>query len=344
MDFKQRDIDQFFKKPDKNIRCVVLFGSNEGMIADLAQKFALTVCNDLDDAFLVSTFQMDALEKDFGLLFGEYNAASLIGGRRIVFVKNANNNLTKPLKELFSESSSDTMLIISSTSLNTKSSLISYLKDEDFAAVVGCYDDREENISSVVRAFFVENGITIAPDAMELLCQRLSADRKASEGELEKLKIYIGSRKNVTPDDVVKAVSDTSNSSTEDFCFYVASGQMQKAIKSYQGMLNEGKEATTLLRALTYHFLKILECIAKVEEGSTVESATSGLRPPLMWFRKSEFLMQVKMWKKTAVFDVLALLYKAELDCKTTGFPADEIGSWTIMQVTGAARKMKAAA
>lgn len=343
MNFKETDITRFLKAPDKNVRCVVLFGSNEGMIADLSAKFALSVCDDLNDAFRVATLQMEDLEKDFGALFGEYNAASMMGGRRVVFVKNANNNLTKPLKELFAGSTSDTLLIITSTSLNTKSSLVTYLKDVPFAITFGCYDDREENVSAMVRSFFVENGITIASDAMELLCQRLSADRKASEGELEKLVTYIGTRRNVTFEDVSKAVSDTSNSSIEDFCFYAASGQMQKALRAYQALLNEGEEAATLIRALTYHFLRILECCAKIEKGMTTESAVSGLRPPLVWFLKSEFVMQLKTWKRNALFDVLALLYKAEIDCKTTGLPADEIGSWTIMQITGAARKMRAA-
>jgi len=341
MNFKQPEIDRFLKSPDKDVRCVVLFGSNEGMISDLAQKFAATVCSDLNDAFRITTFNMDELEKDFGTLYGEYNAVSLMGGRRVIFIKNANNNLTKPLKDLMQTSSSDTFLVITSTSLNTKSSLITYLKDEDFAAVIGCYDDREENMASVARQFFINNGITIASDALEILCQRLSADRKASAGELEKLQTYIGVRKNIVAQDVIKAVSDTSNSSMEDFCFYVAGGQMQKALHAYQSLLNEGSEAVQLIRALTYHFLKILECIAKIEAGNTPDAAASGLKPPLMWFRKTEFTSQLKIWKRKAVLDVLSLLYKAEQDCKTTGVPTDSVGSWTVMQITGAAKKMK---
>ena len=35
------------------MRCVLLFGSNEGMIADLSQKFMQTACEDLNDAFRV---------------------------------------------------------------------------------------------------------------------------------------------------------------------------------------------------------------------------------------------------------------------------------------------------
>lgn len=341
MNFKESDIARFLRTPDTNIKCVVLFGSNEGMIADLAQKFAMSVCEDLNDAFRVTTLLMDELEKDFGVLYGEYNAVSLMGGRRVVFIKNANNNLTKPLKELMQTSSSDTMLVITSTGLNTKSSLINYLKEEDFAAVIGCYDDREENIAATARNFFVANGITIASDALEILCQRLSADRKASIGELEKLRTYIGARKNIVAEDVKKAVSDTSNSSTEDFCFYAASGETEKALRAYEALLNEGEEAVMLVRALTYHFLKILEVISKIQEGDTPDYAVSCLRPPLMWFRKSDFMMQLKIWKRKAVLDVLALLYKAEKECKTTGFPAEDIAGWTVMQIAGAAKKMK---
>ena len=341
MNFKQADINRFLKTPDPNIRCVLLFGTNEGMIAELCDKFMKTVCEDLTDAFRVSVLQMDAVEKDNGLLYGEYNATSMLGGRRVVLIKDANNNLTKPLKDLMANSTSDTMLVMTSTTINTKSSLFSYLKNEDFAAAYGCYDDREENISSYVRDFFIQNNITIASDAMQLLCRRLSADRKASLNELEKLVCYIGSKKNVVLEDVRKAVSDTSGSSFEDLSYYTASGQTERAVEAYQFLLNEGEEPVQLLRNLTYHFLKLLDCVAELEKGSTTESVVSGIRPPLMFYRKSDFMMQLKIWKRKPLFDVLALLYKAERDCKTTGYPADEIGSWTVMQISGAARKLK---
>ena len=341
MNFKQADINRFLKTPDPNIRCVLLFGTNEGMIAELCDKFMKTVCEDLTDAFRVSVLQMEAVEKDNGLLYGEYNATSMLGGRRVVLIKDANNNLTKPLKDLMANSTSDTMLVMTSTTINTKSSLFSYLKNEDFAAAYGCYDDREENISSYVRDFFIQNNITIASDAMQLLCRRLSADRKASLNELEKLVCYIGSKKNAVLEDVRKAVSDTSGSSFEDLSYYTASGQTERAVEAYQFLLNEGEEPVQLLRNLTYHFLKLLDCVAELEKGSTTESVVSGIRPPLMFYRKSDFMMQLKIWKRKPLFDVLALLYKAERDCKTTGYPADEIGSWSIMQIAGAARKLK---
>jgi len=341
MNYKKTDIDRYFKTPDVSVKCVLLFGSNEGMIADLAQKFVLSVASDINDAFQVSVLEADAVEKDIGRLFGEYNAASLMGGRRVVWLKDVNNNFTKPLKELFESTSSDTLLVMTSSTLNTKSSLVSFVKDSSFGALISCYDDRIEDISSYVKNFFSAQNITIATDAFQLLCQRLSVDRKASTGELEKLITYIGGKKNVTFDDVQKAVSDTSASTFEDVCYFVASGNAEAALRSYRFLLNEGEEPVMVLRQLTYHFLKLLECVAAIEKGETADMAASKLRPPLMWFRKPDFVMQLRFWRRTLVMDVLSLLYKAEKECKTTGYPTDEIASYTLMQIAGAAKKLK---
>ncbi len=341
MNYKTQDIERYFKSPDPNLKCVLLFGTNEGMIADLSKKFILSVVHDINDAFRISQLLMDDIEKDVGLLFGEYNANSLMGGRRVILIKDVTNNITKPLKELFDATSSDTLLVMTSSTLNTKSSLVSFVKDSPFSALISCYDDRQEDISSYVRNFIIERNITITNDAFVLLCQRLSADRKASAGELEKLLTYLGSRKNITADDVQKAVSDTAATSGEDLCYYTASGDAQNALRAYKFLINEGQEPVQILRLVAYHFLRLLECRAIIENKGTPEGAAATLRPPLIWFRKSDFMMQLKIWNRDSILDVLSLLYKAEKDCKTTGFPAEDIADYTLMQILSAVKRLK---
>ncbi len=341
MNFKEPEINRFLQKPDLKIRCVLLFGTNEGMIADLSQKFALTVTDDLTDAFRVSTFISEEIEKDVGTLFGEYNAVSLMGGRRVIFIKNATNNLTKPLKELLSSSKSDTFLIITSTTINTKSSLVNLLKDAPDSAVISCYDDREQSITSYIRDFFSKRNITVALDAQNMLSARLSADRKITENELEKLVTYLGARKNVTLDDVLVAISNTSTTSTDDICYTVSLGQSENTLKSYQNLTYEGEEPASILRSVAYHFLKILDSIAAMENGMPAKSVIETFKPPLLFFRKPDFLTILKIWKRQSVLDVLSLLYKAERDCKTTGYPAFEIASYTLLQIAGAAKKLQ---
>lgn len=338
--FKPVQIEKYLKKPDDVLRCVVIYGSNEGLQADYVKKFTAAISPDLYDPFRVVYLNASDINSDAGVLFGEYNGQSLMGGRRVIVVRDGDNNLTKTIKALFEDNLSDTLLIISSSSLNKKSSLVKLAEDSDNFAAIACYEDRDEDIYATARNKFVENGITISNEALQLLCARLSNDRLSNLGEIEKLITYMGDRKNVTIENIREIISDASSSSTDDICFAAAGGYTDKALAAYAKLVNEGNEPISLIRSLTYHFNKILTCLAHVENGDAVDKAVFKLQPRIIFFRESAFKRQVSIWPKDKVLSVLELLYKAERDCKTTNMPVEEIVSYTIMQISSAAKKL----
>ena len=341
MIYKQVQIDRFLKKPDTSLKVVVIYGTNDGLIAEYVKNFAKAIVPDINDAFQVSNLLWENISSDIGLLAGEYGAQSLMGGRRVVIVQEVDNNLTKPLKAMLDTVNSDTLLILSSTSLNKKSSLVSLAEERDDFALIPCYEDRDEAVFATAKQMFIDGGYTINNEALQLLCSRLSNDRKSNISEIEKLMIYMGTRKNITNDDVIQVISDNSAASGDDVCYFTASGQTEKALQSYNKILNEGSEPASIIRNLMYHFMKILSSVAQMEKGETLDSAVAKITPPIIFFRKNSFKTQVSMWKKERLLSVMELLYKAERDCKTTGMPAEEIVSYTIMQISSAAAKMR---
>ena len=124
MIYKQAQIDKFLKKPDASLKGVVVYGTNDGLIAEYVKQFASAVVPDINDAFQVSQLLWDNISGDVGALAGEYGAQSLLGGRRVVIVREVDNNITKPLKSMLETVKSDTLLILSSSTLNKKSSLV----------------------------------------------------------------------------------------------------------------------------------------------------------------------------------------------------------------------------
>lgn len=341
MNFKDVDITNYFKTPNASIKCVVIFGTNEGKIADYCSQFAKTVCPDLTDAFRVVSLSMDVLSKDTGVLFGEYNAQSLLGGRRVIIVKDATDLLTKHLKVLFDDNKSDALLILTSSALNTKSSLVALGKDRDDFAVIGCYEDRERDIKLFVRDYLTKSQITISDNALELLCMRLSNDKKANLSEMDKLVTYLGIRRNIEIDDIKLVISDTSSSSVEDLCYFIGLGQTDRAVDSYKELLNEGTEPVSIVRSISNHFLNLLSYSYGFEQGKRPDEIVSSVRPPVMFYRKEDLKTQINIWNKKAVLDAVSLLYQCERDCKTTNLPATEILSYTIMQLSGASRKLR---
>jgi DNA polymerase-3 subunit delta len=343
MNFKPADIARYIKSPDPKMRGAVIFGTNEGMMADYARQFAQTVCPDLNDAFRVAVLEMDTLEKDIGALYGEFNARSLMGGRRVVIVKEANNNLTAPLKEMVKDSQSDTFLVITSGTINTKSSLVNFAKEREDFALVACYDDREGDLRAFSRNFLINNSMTAEDEAVELLSVRLSGDRKVSLGEMNKLATYLGTRRHVTAEDVRSVVCDSSDSSFEDLCYLTGCGRTEKALEAYQELLHHGEEPAGIVRSLSYHFLRLLECGAAIAAGTDIETLIKNMRPQVIYYRKSDFALQLRIWNKKTLLDVLDILYNCERDCKTTNYPAEEAVSYTLMRISGAARRAQAA-
>lgn len=342
MIYKQAQLDGYLKKNNPEIKAFLLYGTNEGLITELSKKLALTVTPNLNDAFCVVNMTWEDIKSDVGILSSEYNAMSLMGDRRVIILRDVDNDLTKTLKEILPNSKSDTLLIIcGNANLNNKSSLVNLATNSSFIAGFACYDDREENISSSARTFLSEKGITYTTDAFKLLCSRLSSDRKFNQNEIDKLITYVGTKKHIELNDVKEVVFDQSALGSDDLCFYTFSGEKIKAVKSLKHLLQEEVEPVQIIRALIYHTNKLLEGKALTENGESSSTAIKKVLSKRLFYRYDIGARQIDMWSKDRLFDVMELLYKAEKSCKTTNIPNNEFVSYTILTLLSAASKLK---
>jgi DNA polymerase-3 subunit delta len=341
MNIKPEQVDGIVKSLPNNIRGVVIYGSNEGMVSSFSQQFIKSISNDIYDAFHVSYLDCSDILSDVGILYAEFNAQSLMGGRRVVVIREASNLLTKVLRELFDSSTSDTLLIATSSNLKTKDSLAVMAKDENFMYGIGCYDDRDEDISQFASKFMSRNNFNIDNSSFQMLCSRLSNDRKISQNELEKLITYMGNKRDITINDIKTVISDTSASSQEDLCYFIALGDTQKAINSYNRLIFEGENPVSIVRTIEYHFMKLLDCAIKMEKGETADKVVSSIRPPLMFFRKPMFMGQLRVWNRTRILSALTLLYQTERECKTTDLPAEQVASFTIIRIANGVKRFR---
>lgn len=341
MNFKQSQLENTLRNLGTNIKCIVLFGTNEGAIIDLQKKCTEAVCGSTQDAFNYVQLDMDNISKDGGEVYAEFHAQSLMGGRRAIVVKNADNNMTALLKSMLPETKSENVLILSSLSLNTRSSLITWSKDREDVIICGCYDDREEDLGMVAQSMLREKGLNIDVPTLQLLCSRLSPDRKLSQSEIDKLAVYMGNRQDITAQDVQAAVSDVAGANIEDLCYFVADGATRKACDMFARLLKEGQEPATLIRQIAYHYGKLLDCVAQTENGRTIDEAISSLRPPLMFYRKASFKRQLQIWNKERLLRIMKALYDAEKDCKSTGLPAEQCAAYFVLRLSDAANRLR---
>lgn len=337
MNFKPAQLESFCKNPDLAVKCIVLYGNNEGEISMLRKKCVEAVCGSTDDAFHYCPLQMEDISKDGGEVYAEFHSQSLMGGRRVIVVQNADNNLTPLLKKMLPETASENLLILTSTTFKKTSALLTWGKDRSDILLVGCYEDRETDIPADAAAMLQAKGLKIDNTTLQVLCSRLSPDKRLNQSEIDKLEMYMGERKIVEIADVQNAVSDVAGANIEDLCYYVAGGKIMKADKMYNRLLKEGEEAAMLVRQLEYHFGRLLECTVLLDSGKKFDEIARDFN--LMFYRKDDFYKQARLWSKEQLLSALKMLYECERDCKTTNMPTEECAGYAILRLAKFAAK-----
>ncbi len=335
MIFKSIQIDNYIKNPNLEIKAFLVYGSNEGLQRDVMNRLAKSVCADLSDAFSVAELEASAVAQDIGVLYAEFNSQSLMGGRRVILLRDVGNDLTKKIRLMLDESKSSNLIIMTSSSMNSKSSLVKLAQDSSDMAVFACYEDKKEDINQVLRSM----GLTFEPEAISLLHAKLSEDRMINLMELDKLATYMGTAKNVTVDVVNKIISDASNFGADDIYYATLSGDRAKAIAYYNKYLSEGNEPISIIRALVYHFMKLLDCRANMEQGDSLDRAMQKLIPRIIFFRVDSFKQQVTNWNKEKILNALEILFEAEETCKTTNMPVEDIVSRLLLRLSQASKR-----
>lgn len=335
MIFKALQVENFIKKADAKIKAILVFGTNDGLVLDTIKRIARSICSDLNDAFRVADLSGESVLEDVGKLYAEYNGQSLMGGRRVVIVREISNQLTKEIRKMLDDSKSDNLLLMYASNFNKKSSLVQLAESSDDMACYACYEDKNADVYNMLKT----TGLTFNPDAIEFLCARLSNDRMINMSEIEKLKTYMGEAKNVTIDIIAKVISDQSNSSSEDICYAAMGGDKNSAIKLFAKYVAEGNEPVLLIKAMERHVMRLLDCAAKTEKGNSIEKVVSSLTPKLMYYREEAFKSQLRKWRRDKIFSILDLLYDTEKSCKTTGMPEDEIVERMLLRVASAANR-----
>ena len=86
--------EAFVKGGAKTLRAVLIYGQDDGLVEESRIKAARAVVDDLKDPFRAVWLTPAQIKEDISALSAEANALSLMGGRRVIMVRGADNTLT----------------------------------------------------------------------------------------------------------------------------------------------------------------------------------------------------------------------------------------------------------
>jgi len=334
-------IAAFLQRPDPEIRAVLLYGPDEGLARERAAAVARSVCPDLKDPFRVAELTAAALTLDPARLADEAAQLSLVGGRRVVRVRGAGDGLAKLFAEFLNGTPGEAFVVVEAGELPSRSSLRRAFEGASSAVAIGCYPDTPRDLAAVVRETLSAHRVTASRDAGQFLVEHLGGDRLLTRSELEKLVLYVGEGNRVELDDARVSISDTAALELEHALMAAAEGDSERVDRVLGRVFQEGESPVSVIRALLRHLQRLHALTAQLTGGASVDEVLRGARPPIFFKQEESFRRQLGLWTEGRLRAHLDRVAKAELNMKTTGFPAETICREAMLATARASRESR---
>ncbi len=336
--------DGFVARPPPDCRAILLYGPDAGLVRERLTIATKAIAADVSDPFRVAELSPSLLKDDPARLRDEAAALSLTGGQRVVRVLNAPDSLAGLLGDFLAKPIGDALILITAGELGPKSPLRKLFEDEPAGAAIACYADEGQGLDGLITQHLAKQNLRINPDALQVLAARLGADRLMVRSELDKLALYVGNAGAVTLTDIQECMGDGAEATQDELAMAVMSGRQAEAQTALERLLREGTAAVGILRSVGRHVQRLHLASGHVRKGKSPDQAIDSLRPPVFFKHKSNMASQLRGWSPERLAQAMEMLVQAELDCKTTGMPADAVCGRVLMQITRAAPQSRSPA
>ena len=173
---------------------MLLYGPDAGWCASAPTQLARSVCPDLKDPFRVADLSAAALAADPARLADEAAQLSLIGGRRVVRVRDAGDRARAIVRRFLATASGDALIVVEAGDLPQPLGVAPRLREAATAARDRLLPrQRRATSPAVIRETFAAHRVTAsAATPAQFLVEHLGGDRLLTRSELEKLALYAG--------------------------------------------------------------------------------------------------------------------------------------------------------
>jgi DNA polymerase-3 subunit delta len=311
-----RQIGAFLRNPGP-CRLVLLYGDDEGLIRERAQALTLLVAGDLRDPFRVVELGRDG----WAQLGSEMAALSMIGGRRVVRVREVTDAALEPVRSAL-RGPGGALAVLEAPGLG-KGKLRTFVEAAPEAACIACYPEEGRAAAELIRGMFQTEGVRADPDACTWLAESCGGDRLVLRGEVEKLVLLAGPGGHVDLETARACCGDAAGASGDEALIAATSGDVVAADAAVDRAVAEGLAGVGLVRVALMHLQKLHQARLRMEGGLSAAEAVRTLRPPVFYRALPGMVASVGLWPADLLLRALEEARAVELACKTTGSRPD---------------------
>jgi len=217
----------------------------------------------------------------------ESNALSLFASQRIIELrlgtKKAGKEGGAALTEYCSRCEPDGDILLVTIDQLDKASLNSQWAQsiDQIGGIIRLWPIEKQQLPQWIENRIKLAGLSIEPEALTILADRVEGNLLAAAQDIEKLKLYTADNNIITVQTVMEAVTDSARFNVYDLADTLLAGHASQSVRMLKGLHDEGTEAMAIHWVITREIHLLLDIQSSVHAGVSLSQA----------------LMQNRVWK-----------------------------------------------
>ena len=312
--------ERFAKKPDPACKLALVFGEDEGVVADTAG--ALVKAWEKLGPSNVLTFDEDEVKREPAILFDALEAQSLLGDTSIIRIRTKGEKLFTLIKDVLAmaQETPDRIaarVVLLNGTLNTRSKMRTAFEAAQNAAALHVFADSNTDMIALVRKALDGRGVSIDDDALSGFVDGLPGHRSLANAEMEKLAVYAhGLGRPVNTTDIRALCETNADESARSAVMLALDGNVAGAQAEMDRVIDAGLSAISLVRLFEMEASRMLAAQAMSGGGANVGMK---LKPPVWKSDWPAFQVRLRKWPTPRLLRLIERLHDLELKAKSPG-------------------------
>ena len=314
MKLANNQIDNFIKEQITNLDAALIYGSDQGIVAERKAIIIKNILGENYDPFLLNKFDNNDLIKNPDKLYNQLNNISLIAGRKVMVIYNANNNLHKVIEAALEDKKSNDFIIILGAEFTPNSKLRKFFETGKNIVALPCYIDDFFTKKNIIKNTL--KNLSLNTDVLEYIAHHISGNRLILRQELRKLQIFCLNGNQLDSNNIRELLCENNDNDFQYLANAVADKNPQQAVEIIEELLANSIPETTILRVLINYLQRILETKYLLTEHNNYDLAIKSLKPPVFFKQKEILRKHLNLWQENELKIILQKLTELELTCK----------------------------
>jgi len=310
-------IDDFYRQLEINPPALILlYGEEDYLLQQTHQRIRTAIFGASKDDF--NDHQFNAKNARTDQILDAATTYPVFAPRKLVTVKDF-HLLAAAEQDKFSDYLNNpveqTCLLLIAEKIDSRRKFFQQFKKKGVVLKFDSLADRE--LPDFVRRAVQQRGIKISRDGLDLFCSLVSNSLHEIEGELDKLALYIGERREIAVDDVETIVSRGRSESVFALGEAIAGGNLVRALTLVRRFSAASEPPLLVLNLITGHYRLLWKIRAlDSQQCSAADIARQVGRPP---FVVQRLLEQARRFSRQHFMAAYDLFVHTDLAMKSSG-------------------------